>query len=214
MIRFTVHPDLSPDLTRHFRKHHRELFERAHLISTSDGQVTKEFTYHNQHFIIKRYLEKGIRAWLRAVIGLNRAMNSFRRARELTRAGVRTPRHLMVACHPAWFRATSFLIIEKSPGEQLYALIFAKPKRRIPRKVLENVATLTDRMHRAGLSHGDLHSRNLLVLPDQSVEVIDLDGMDHRKRRQKKDRSRLVNSFRGRRKKKRHLAEFLEEKSS
>jgi hypothetical protein len=42
----------------------------------------------------------------------------------------------------------------------------------------ENAAALTVQMHQTGLPHGDPHARNLLVLNEESVKIIDLDSMD------------------------------------
>jgi len=211
MTRFAIHPDLPAEVANHFRASHRGLFGEATLLSSSRDQVTKSFSYESDHYIIKEYCEKGSRRWLHVLLGRTRALNSFRRARQLAAAQIGTPRHLFVASHLGLFQASSFLIMEKSPGEQLFAMIFDQPKRPISRTVLENVATLTKRMHQTGLTHGDLHSRNLLVLPDESVEIIDLDGMDRRTRRQKKDRLRLIHSFRGRPGLRRRLARLLGE---
>jgi tRNA A-37 threonylcarbamoyl transferase component Bud32 len=209
MTRFAIHPDLPPDLADHFREHHARLFDEAVPLSTSRDQVTRSFSYEGSDYIIKRYSEKGPRRWLQAFFGRTRALNAFRRARELAAAEIKTPGHLFVARHLGFFQADSFLIMEKSPGEQLFAMIFDRPKRPISNPILHNVATLTKQMHQAGLTHGDLHSRNLLVLPDHSVEIIDLDGMDHRRSRQKKDRLRLIHSFRGRPGLRRRLARLL-----
>lgn len=195
MLLFSQHPDLDPALAEEFREQHLELFEGAHFIATNNEQVVKSFTLHHQEFVIKRYPEKGPRANLRSLLGISRAINSFKKSAQLSTLGVQSPAHLFVARHLGILRGSSYLIMRKSAGLSLHPMIFDQPEQPIPSRVITNLATMTRRIHHAGLTHGDLHAGNIFVLADQSVELIDLDNMRPNPKRQDRDRARLLRSF-------------------
>ena len=97
MVRYTQHPDLDDGLARKFREEHVELFENGSFIATNNEQVVKSFEINGAVFVIKRYSEKGARANIRSLLGISRAMNSFRKSVQLSSIGVKTPDHLFVA---------------------------------------------------------------------------------------------------------------------
>ena len=81
MVRYTQHPDLDDGLARKFREEHVELFENGSFIATNNKQVVKSFELDGEEYVIKRYPENGPRANLRSILGISRAMNSFRKVR-------------------------------------------------------------------------------------------------------------------------------------
>ena len=136
-----------------------------------------------------------LRANLRSLLGISRAMNSFKKSAQLSTLGVQSPAHLFVARHSRILHGSSYLIMRKSNGLSLHPMIFDQPEKPIPSQVITNLATMTRRIHHAGLTHGDLHAGNIFVLADHSVEVIDLDNMRPNLKRQDRDRERLLRSF-------------------
>ncbi|MFT7172926.1 MAG: tRNA A-37 threonylcarbamoyl transferase component Bud32 [Paracoccaceae bacterium] len=195
MLRFAQHPDLPQDLAKIFREQHQEIFGQAEFISTNNEQVVKSFDLNGDSFIIKRYPEKGPRGNLRSLLGISRAVNSLKKAAEISKLGVNCPTHLFVARHIGLIKGRSYLIMKKSLGTSLHPMIIDKPHAPISDEIIANVADLTHRIHRAGFSHGDLHAGNIFVLPDHSVEIIDLDNFRPNTNRQEKDRLRLLRSF-------------------
>ena len=195
MTLFSQLPSLDDRLAQEFRAKHRDLFESAILLATNNDQVVKTFSLGREEFVIKKYPEKTLFANIRSLLGISRAMNSFRRFAQLRKLGVQSPAHLFVARHLRVLRGTSYLIMKKSAGRSMHSMICDEPESNIPDKIIENLIIMTRRIHGAGLSHGDLHSGNILVLSDNSVEVIDLDNMRPNRRKQTKDRARLLQSF-------------------
>ena len=179
MVRYTQHPDLDDGLARKFREEHVELFENGSFIATNNEQVVKSFEINGAVFVIKRYSEKGARANIRSLLGVSRAMNSFRKSVQLSSIGVKTPDHLFVARHPSFLAGTSYLIMKKSIGVQL----------------TDKIDDLIQSIHQAGITHGDLHAANIFVLPDLSLELIDLDNMRPNRCRQAKDLARILRSL-------------------
>lgn len=198
MILFTQHPDLDPKLTHEFMNKHLDVFEAAELIALNNEQVVKSFSLDGEDFVIKRYLEKSPRAKLRSLLGISRAMNSFKRSAQLSKLGIQTPAHLFLAQHHSILRGSSYLIMRHSKGTMLHSIIHTKPEAPIPNRVIDNLAMTTNRLHAAGLSHGDLHAGNIFVLEDESIEVIDLDNVRPNRKKQKWDRARLLRSFKSR----------------
>jgi tRNA A-37 threonylcarbamoyl transferase component Bud32 len=195
MLLFSQHPSLAPRLAREFREHHLELFQDACFIAANNEQVVKSFPLHGQEFVIKFYPEKGPRANLRSLLAISRAMNSFKKSAQLSALGVKSPDHLFVARHSGLFTGSSYLIMRKSAGTSLHSMIFDQPEQPISDQIIGNLATMTRRIHAAGLTHGDLHAGNIFVLADESVELIDLDNIRPNLKRQKRDRERLLRSF-------------------
>jgi len=206
---FAQHPDLEPALAKIFREEHEKIFEEATLIATNNSQVVKFFSLEGRDYVIKRYPEKGPRANLRSLLGISRAMNSFSKSALLSEVGVQTPAHLFVARHLGFLKGKSYLIMKKSQGESLYPMLFEDPPRTITPLLIENLVELTRRIHAAGFAHGDLHAGNVLVLEDESVEIIDLDNLRPNQKRQKRDRARLLRSFESRPKLHRELSRAL-----
>ena len=174
MVRYTQHPDLDDGLARKFREEHVELFENGSFIATNNKQVVKSFELDGEEYVIKRYPENGPRANLRSILGISRAMNSFRKSVQLSSIGVKTPDHLFVARHPSFLAGTSYLIMKKSIGVQLTDKIDEHPNPPFPTDLLSTLADLIQSIHQAGITHGDLHAANIFVLPDLSLELIDL----------------------------------------
>jgi tRNA A-37 threonylcarbamoyl transferase component Bud32 len=195
---FSQHPDLAPDLAQEFRERHLDLFESAEFIATNNEQVVKSFNLGKQSYVIKRYPENGPRANIRSLFKISRAMNSFNKSAQLSTLGVQSPTHLFVARHSGILHGSSYLIMKKSNGVCLHPMIFDQPEAPIADSIITELATMTKRIHAAGLTHGDLHAGNIFVLGNGTVEIIDLDNMRPNLKRQKRDRARLLRSFESR----------------
>ena len=198
MVRYTQHPDLDDGLARKFREGHVELFENGSFIATNNKQVVKSFELDGEEYVIKRYPENGPRANLRSILGISRAMNSFKRSAQLSSLGIQIPIHFFVARHLGFFQASSYLIMKKSRGVSLHSMLAQQSEVSITNRVIDNLVAMTQCMHAGGLSHGDLHAGNVFVLGDESVEFIDLDNVASDYKRQEKDIARLIRSFHAR----------------
>ncbi|MDB4623905.1 lipopolysaccharide kinase InaA family protein [Akkermansiaceae bacterium] len=211
MTRFTLHPELSPDLARLFREEHRSLFKQAEFISQNKERTIRQFESGGNFYIVKRYGEKKLRRTLQSLLGMSQAVNSFKSSQKLSTLGIRTPRHIFLASHLGFKLRESFLIMEKSHGRSFHGMIVNDSNKEIPDTIIRNIAQMISRLHCAGYAHGDLHSGNILVDPDQTIELIDLDGITTRKRSRKKDLSRLLHALRNRPKSQQRLTELIQD---
>jgi len=195
MKRFLSHPELSPQLYEVFCQQHKTLFEEAEFIAVNNEQVVKSFSLDGQEYIIKRYPDKGPRGALRSGLAISRSANSFKMAARLNTMGVQSPHHLFLARHIGVLGGTSYLVMAKSAGVPLESILEKSSPLAEHPHLLKDLAAMVKTIHREGLCHGDLHAGNIFILPDDSVEVIDLDNM-RPSSKQEKDKNRLIRSFR------------------
>ena len=58
----------------------------------------------------------------------------------------------------------------------------------------ENIASLITEMHKEGIAHGDLHTRNLIIAEDDTVRLIDFDNARKSANGIRKDLKRFRNA--------------------
>lgn len=66
--------------------------------------------------------------------------------------------------------------MEKAPGTALFEFIQPGINLTLSETAIENIAFLVTNLHKLGIAHGDLHTRNLIIAEDDSVRLIDLDN--------------------------------------
>ena len=66
--------------------------------------------------------------------------------------------------------------MEKAPGTALFEFIQHGTNLTLSDTAIENIASLVTDLHKLGIAHGDLHTRNLIIAEDDSVRLIDLDN--------------------------------------
>ena len=131
--------------------------------------------------VARRYLRGGLLKGLAGGLfpGAGRFLRELSAADALRRAGAPVPEPLGLVVHAAGAGAARgwFLSREAEGAEDLRSLLLRLPpgdRRR--REALRAAGRAVRALHDAGGLHADLHVKNLLVLPDGSVLVADLDG--------------------------------------
>jgi tetratricopeptide (TPR) repeat protein len=99
-------------------------------------------------------------------------------AEALSRRGVPTPQVIAGLCRPVLPRLYRMEVVTREvPGaEDLAAALQARPQ--AAGEALTAAARLLAHLHRVGLDHPDLNARNILLPPDGTAMIIDLDKAD------------------------------------
>jgi tRNA A-37 threonylcarbamoyl transferase component Bud32 len=133
----------------------------------------------DQHGLVLRRLNYGrIRAALRDFFRRSRAQRAFQRSLQLEQAGVRTPRSIGFGEYRnfRWPRK-AYVAMEEVPGAISLADLVIEHRRRLPRRVLNDVADLVAHLHNAGFCQRDLKVTNILLDDKLEPWLIDLDGV-------------------------------------
>ena len=132
-------------------------------------------------------------------IRFTRAWRSWQAAIRLASAGIATPAPRFVV------RQGDSLILacDRIEAQQLYSLVRDEDWMSTNQKsLIREISTLLARLDQAGVTHGDLHPRNILIDSQEKAWLIDLDGVRiHKSRasflkRRGKDENRLAKELR------------------
>jgi len=126
-----------------------------------------------RQWVIKRYNTKNRWHAVRRVLRTSRALNCWRAAGWLTRAGVATARPVAVIEERRWrrLRGRSYFVCEYVTGETLNVVLARGADNAVAGQAIEIVR----RLRRAGIVHGDLKATNFLV-SGGCVYLLDLDA--------------------------------------
>ena len=153
----------------------------------------------DQHVIAKTYKISSFSRTLAALLGFSRARRSFRASTLMDRAGIPTPKSLLLIEQGPIFYSSSILVTDYCEGPSLRK--FLKADFPIPPTLIGDLKEILLGLKSAKLRHGDFHDDNVLMSPDGRPHVIDLDSA--RRRFAKKtvrqniqaDRDRLILSI-------------------
>jgi tRNA A-37 threonylcarbamoyl transferase component Bud32 len=168
---------------------HAEGALRAHVLSdlgraVEEGSVVKRNLYRQVArvevpglgaLLLKVHRPAGLRDRVRALLRRSRAAAEWEAARWLRGAGVPTPEPLLCGERrrgPLLERATTVARFLEARTTLAPALAALPPRER--RALLRRAARWVRAMHDRGISHGDLHSGNVLVGPGGDLHVVDL----------------------------------------
>ena len=128
--------------------------------------------------ILKLFVHKKKSHRLASFLGVASADSYFHKARLLKAAGLPVPGSLaLLKAGRGLAPERTIYVMEKAPGEMLYPLlqvIEADAARTLA--VAAGIAELVRRLRLAGVTHRDLNVKNVLVTPDNSLTLIDLDS--------------------------------------
>lgn len=155
---------------------HEKAYADGKQINSKGHQGVSECEINGATYMIKYYRSKSFFSAIRLWLGISRVDRSFIFADKLDREGVSTAKHLLAVKHLALADNRAFLIMEKAPGTALFEFIQPDTSLRLSETAIENIASLITGMHKQGIAHGDLHSRNLIIADDDSVRLIDFDN--------------------------------------
>jgi tRNA A-37 threonylcarbamoyl transferase component Bud32 len=148
------------------------LAAKADIIKTSGSSTIGRFA----GYVLKRWASEGLAGWLRDSVRRPKAERATLNALKLMDAGIPTAIPVAWGVRQRWdLRACSILVMEHLPG----AIHLGRWNGdRLP--VIGRIGRLIGNLHRAGFTHRDLKPTNLLISPDGSPFLIDLDALRQR----------------------------------
>lgn len=155
---------------------HEKAYAAGKKINSKGHQGVSECEINGATYMIKCYRSRSLFSTIRLWLGVSRVDRSFSFAEKLNNEGISSAKHLLAAKHLALAGNRAYLIMEKAPGTSLFEFIQPDASLRLSETAIGNIASLITGMHRLGIAHGDLHSRNLIIADDDSVRLIDFDN--------------------------------------
>lgn len=128
--------------------------------------------------ILKLFIHKKTSHRLASFFGVASADSYFRKSRILKEAGLPVPAPLaLLKSGRGLFPERTVYVMERAPGEMLYPLLpVIEADSARTQAVAKGVAALVRGLRLAGVTHRDLNVKNVLVTPDDSMTLIDLDS--------------------------------------
>ena len=135
-------------------------------------------TAGHQHWVIKRYNHQGLLHSLKRCLTGSRARKSFVRGLLLRQLGIPTPRPIAyLETRAGLLPGDGYIVCEQSRGETLHQLLMAGTlDHRDWPEIVARTRELVLKLHRLGITHGDIKHTNLLLDGD-CLEIIDLDSL-------------------------------------
>lgn len=186
------HPALNESLALTLLSEIETIFAAGETLSVGAKQVVKYCQVEGENLILKRYKSNGPLSAIRLLLRLSRTDNSCRCASYFETFKVACPKHLLVIKQISLAKSTTYLVMEKAPGLPLFDFIQKDSTLRLSDIAINNVAQIITKMQWLGIAHGDLHTRNLIIANDNSVQIIDLDSCKKSKNRRLKDIQRFT----------------------
>ncbi len=84
--------------------------------------------------------------------------------------------------------------MEHATGLKLHDYLYSEKPGKLLDETAQAAIDTIKSLHSLGLSHGDLHTQNLIVENESTVQLIDLDNVRKARRRQHKDIARFRKS--------------------
>lgn len=145
------------------------LTTRTDIIKTSDCVTIGSFA----GYVLKRWTSRGVTGLLKSCARRPKAERATLNALELIDAGIPTAVPVAWGVRRRWgIEASSMLVMEHLTGAVHLGRWNGD---RLP--VIGRIGRLIGSLHRAGFMHRDLKPTNLLITPDGSPYLIDLDGL-------------------------------------
>ncbi|MFT6864590.1 MAG: serine/threonine protein kinase [Akkermansiaceae bacterium] len=191
--------DLSPEAAHAIEAALSTLSRSGTKIYDRKKQQVYRFQVGSLDLIAKTYEMSSPSRILAAHLGFSRARRSYRASVLLRKAGIQTPKSLMLIEQGRPLYSSSTLITEFCEGPSLQKLL--QDRTPLPATLADDIADLLLGLKATKIRHGDFHALNLLISPDGRPILIDLDSA--RKRFSKKtvaqnireDRDRLLLSI-------------------
>jgi len=170
--------------------------------SRRDSQVYR-FDYKGDTFYVKQYPINGVKAFLLSFFGQNKAQKTWRFARLLLAKGLSTPPPVFYVLRNITCMKSEHMVgtlgIDRSISLRDFIQSHFKPgnvSTSDKRRFIKKLAVFMARLHLAGIYHGDLTARNIIVKPagdvyESQLYLIDLDAI--RSTRWISDRRRVKN---------------------
>lgn len=175
MILTRRHPELGDALFHELMEGHEKAYSEGREINRKSSQGVNECHIGGTDYMVKCYSAPSITSCVRMLLGRSRVDTSFRYAQILNDNGVPAARHLLCVKHLS-AHGRAYLVMEKAPGMSLFEYIQPDTNLRLSDASMEAIARHVTSLHKLGIAHGDLHTRNLIIAEDDSVKLIDFDN--------------------------------------
>lgn len=172
----------------------RALHENGEKIRQANDQDVRSCRIGGKSFVIKCYHPHGPLFALRILTRSSRSHRSLRVAHYLRSNGVPCPTHFLIVARWSIWSARSYLLMEHATGLKLHDYLYSEKPGKLLDETAQAAIDTIKSLHSLGLSHGDLHTQNLIVENESTVQLIDLDNVRKARRRQHKDIARFRKS--------------------
>lgn len=176
MIRTLRHPQLDEEIFQQLMKSHEQAFDSGKRINDKGHQSVSECKIDGRSYIIKRYAASSPLSAIRLLLGRSRVDTSFRYADKLQAHGLAVATHWLVIKHLTASNSRAYLVMEKAPGISMFEYVKPGADLVLHEAAINNAAKLIADLHKQGIAHGDLHTRNLIIDYDNNVKLIDFDN--------------------------------------
>jgi len=169
------------------------------VIYQEGDQTIRRFQAAGLDLVSKSYRHTSLKQKLATLFRYSRARRSFRAGQRLVCASIATPHPFLLIERGSHLPDSSLLVTEFCGHPSLLDLVNSGSP--IPPSVPPNILKLLHHLISIRCGHGDFHARNILIGPDGTAHLIDLDGMQYRHRTSEvtrhalKDRDRLLRSL-------------------
>lgn len=161
---------IAPELLAKIRASLSGLQTHGAMLYESKGQTINRFQVDCLDLFTKSYPLETIQQKVAALFRHSRAERSFRAGLRFLQAGIATPRPILLSRT----RAEHVLVTEFRPHKAL--LEFLVDGVELQPSVPSNILALLHQLSAIKYTHGDFHARNLLIDPEGTPHLIDLDA--------------------------------------
>lgn len=161
---------IAPELLAEIEASLSDLQSNGSLLYESKGQTIHRFQVGDLDLVAKSYPLKTIQQKIAALFRHSRADRSFRTGLRFLNAGINTPRPILLSRT----KDEHILVTEFCPHKELLKILVAGEE--LPPSVPSNILILLHQLAEIHFTHGDFHARNLLIDPEGTPHLIDLDG--------------------------------------
>ncbi len=164
---------INPEYKETLIKHVLNNFKGLSPISSHKGRVDQMiYEVNKERLIVKKCKRGGAVSWLGWIhTSPKKVLNEITMNQMFRKAGLNVPE--IVAAKVTWYLALfKMMIIEREvQGKTLYDMAKERP---LPVELVRNLATDIKKLHEAGIAHGDLNLKNILISPDLKIFFVDL----------------------------------------
>ena len=172
-----THPSIAPEEIGEIQEALSDLKSQGSLIYETKGQAIHRFQTKNRDLIAKSYQLNTLAQKAAALFKRSRAHRSFRAGTLFLNADIKTPTPLLLLENGNLTPTSVVLVTEYCPFPALRESIVREDP--VHPSTPEKILRLLHQLSNTDCSHGDFHSRNLLVDEDGNPHLIDLDGVKH-----------------------------------
>lgn len=160
-----------------FLKQPESVFKRKDIVMLKNGRSSTviRVKLDDRELVIKRYNIKHAWHWLRRCFRTTRAKKCWRIAQKLNLFGIQTASPVAyIENRFLGLRGKSYFVTEYVAGSNIKEYLQQNSIKQ--NKIMDIVNSIIINLKKIAITHGDLKASNIVVTPEESVLLIDLDG--------------------------------------